>query len=108
VEAAVAGLIYIVQPFRRAETGALVWDAPAWSQDRSFAVPLSQVLQRSKSGVLTLAAGFDPSGTLSDEAEIIAGYGSVPTALVIPGRQPGAAQTRDRDAPRDHHPDRRP
>ena len=74
--------IYVVLSFSRGHDGALARDAPAWSQDRTFAAALSHALAKRKTGVVALGTTLDASGRLSPEAEIIAAYGSVPTSLV--------------------------
>lgn len=75
-------IIYLVQPFSRAPDGSMQWDAPAWSQDHGFAASLSRALARRKAGVVTLRTTITESGELGAESEMIAGYGTVPTALL--------------------------
>ena len=76
-------IVYVIQPFSRAENGALVWDAPAWSQDRDFAVTLSRQLSHRKAGILSAGAVLGASGELAPEAAIIGGYGRIPTSLIL-------------------------
>jgi hypothetical protein len=77
-------IIYVVQPFSRGTDGSLIFDTPAWSQDRSFAASLSRTLSHTKAGVLTIGAAFNANGEVAAEAEILASHGTVPTALVLP------------------------
>ena len=75
--------MYVVQAFSRGADGRLVCDAPAWSQDRSFAATLTQALARTKAGVLTIEANFNSSGEVAPEGQIIASHGQVPTSLIL-------------------------
>jgi hypothetical protein len=76
--------MYVVQAFSRGADGRLVGDAPAWSQDRSFAAMLSEALARTKAGVLTVEASFNSAGEVAPEGQIIASHGQVPTSLILP------------------------
>jgi hypothetical protein len=76
--------MYVVQAFSRGADGRLVCDAPAWSQDRSFAATLTEALARTKAGVLTIEAIFNSAGEVAPEGQIIASYGQVPTSLILP------------------------
>ncbi len=80
--------VYVVQPFSRDAAGALVWDAPVWSRDRSFALALTAALKSRKAGVLTFATILDPAGDLSAEAEILGSHGAVPSTVLSPCRAP--------------------
>jgi hypothetical protein len=75
--------LYVVQPFSQDESGALTWDAPAWSRDRSFAVTLTHSLSKRKAGVVAVGVRFDSSGQPSPEAEVLGSYGRVPSALFL-------------------------
>jgi hypothetical protein len=85
-------IIYVVQSFSRGRDGALVWDAPAWSQDQAFAASLSQALARRKAGVIAIEVPFDAAGNLAPEAQILSGYGAIPTSLILPSLQSTASQ----------------
>jgi hypothetical protein len=99
-------IIYVVQPFSRGADGSLVFDTPAWSQDRSFAASLTHTLSRSKAGVMTIEAVFNAHGEVAPEAQILASHGSVPTSLVLPlglasafsAEKPGAKRASRRTA----------
>jgi|tagenome__1003787_1003787.scaffolds.fasta_scaffold20929761_2 hypothetical protein len=83
-------IIYVVQTFSRAADGTLIFDTPAWSQDRSFAASLSLALSHTKTGVLAIGAAFNARGEVAAVAEIVASHGTVPTSLVLPaGLAPG-------------------
>jgi hypothetical protein len=86
-------IIYVVQSFSRGPDGALVWDAPAWSQDQAFAASLSQALARRKAGVMTIGVACDAAGDLAPEAQILSGYGAVPTSLIVPSLQSQSASS---------------
>ncbi|MFL5124479.1 MAG: hypothetical protein ACJ8CS_04480 [Microvirga sp.] len=77
-------IIYVVQSFSRGVDGTIVFDAPAWSRDRSFAASLSQALSHTKAGVLAVGAVFNARGEVAAVAEIVASHGIVPTSLVLP------------------------
>ncbi|HEY8382420.1 MAG TPA: hypothetical protein VIL09_09745 [Microvirga sp.] len=89
-------IIYLVQPFSRGPDGSLQWDAPAWSQDHGFAASLSRALARRKVGVVTYRTTITESGELGTEADMIASYGTVPTALLA---QPSSAAPQPARAP---------
>ena len=102
--------IHVIQSFSGDPDGALAWDPPIWSADGCFAPVLAQSLAARKAGVIVLRMALDedgmPAGTggcfvqggTLGTGEIVSGYGSVPTSLVL--RRPGApAVTVDR-APR--------
>jgi hypothetical protein len=86
-------IIYVVQPFSRNLDGSLAWDPPAWSQDRSFAASLTRVLSQSKAGVMTIGAGFDQSGAVAPEGQIVASHGCLPTSLLLPRHLTGGHAT---------------
>jgi hypothetical protein len=72
-------ILYVVQSFSRSEAGGLAWEAPAYSRDRGFAAALACGLARRRAGVLTVGAALDDAGRLADEAEIVGGFGLLPT-----------------------------
>jgi hypothetical protein len=76
-------ILYVVQSFSRSVAGGLAWDAPAYSRDRGFAAALACGLARRKAGVLTVGAALDDAGRLADEAEIVGGFGLLPTAIIL-------------------------
>ena len=76
-------ILYVVQSFSRSAAGGLAWDAPAYSRDRGFAAALACGLARRKAGVLTVGAALDDAGRLADEAEIVGGFGLLPTAIIV-------------------------
>jgi len=76
-------ILYVVQSFSRSEAGSLAWDAPAYSRDRGFAAALACGLARRRAGVMTVGAALDDAGRLADEAEIVGGFGLVPTAIIV-------------------------
>jgi hypothetical protein len=84
-------MVYVVQSFSRGANGDLVWDAPAWSRDRTFAVSLTRALSRSKAGVVTIGAALSASGEVGPDGEIIASLGCVPTSLILARTVSGAA-----------------
>jgi hypothetical protein len=80
--------VYVVQPFSRDGSGALVRDTPVWSRDRGFAAALLRSLAKRKAGVMVLEVALDPTGELHAEGEIIGSHGTVPVALVLEHLQP--------------------
>src|SRR3954453_20915726 len=76
-------IIYLVQPFSRDADGSLVFDPPAWSQDRTFSASLTRALSHTKVGVLTVGASFNAHGEIGGEAEILGSHGTVPISLVL-------------------------
>ena len=90
--------IHVIQSFSGDPDGALAWDPPIWSADGCFAPVLAQSLAARKAGVIVLRMALDEDGMPAGTGEIVSGFGSVPTSLVL--RRPGApAVTVDR-APR--------
>ncbi|MDJ1160153.1 hypothetical protein QNA08_18225 [Chelatococcus sp. SYSU_G07232] len=75
---------YVVQPFSRSAEGRLVREAPTWARDAAFAGHLAKQLSQSKAGVVALMQTVNEATQGSEEAEIIAAYGRIPTLLVAP------------------------
>ena len=79
--------IHVIQSFSGDPDGALAWDPPIWSADGCFAPVLAQSLAARKAGVIVLRMALDEDGMPAGTGEIVSGYGSVPTSLVL--RRPG-------------------
>jgi hypothetical protein len=73
-------ILYLVQSYDRL-SGRLDISRAAYSRDRVFATDLAAGLVGRKEGVIAVGARIEPDGTLAAEAEIVAGYGFVPTSL---------------------------
>jgi hypothetical protein len=73
-------VLYLVQSYDR-RNGRLDISRAAYSRDRLFATDLAAGLVGRKDGVIAVGARIEADGSLAAEAEIVAGFGLVPTSL---------------------------
>jgi hypothetical protein len=91
-------VLYLVQSYDR-RNGRLDISRAAYSRDRIFATDLAAGLAGRKEGVIAVGARIEADGSLAPEAEIIAGYGFVPTPLFFP--EPAVPERFEAILPRD-------